>query len=282
MPQCIFDKIHATWPGLKMTIRVTDRRSAKILAHRQMDTKLLCSPLLHTLFYTVYTQGYDANQLSRSEWPRLTQSLLSGGSIRILKIRSKADGNERGGDKILGDDEPLGLMRLALTPDTRLPPLEELSISPFGQEDYSTYLWDNEHCRLLHDSADWSRLLKLDFGAGNPSAFFQRFQGALPQLRSLRFGCTKDSLEPASDFIESLTALESLDIYQAQAGLDVLWNAIMKHRKSLNTLILRATHDGWGGHHPINFDRLEEIAAQCPSLQRFGCDIPCEENVRSQ
>lgn len=244
-----------------------------------MDTRLLSSPLLVSLIYTIYNQGYHAEQPSRSEWPKLTQALVAGGNVRVLRIQSQQDGTEYRGTKILDDNEPKKLTRLDITPESRLPPLEELSIDIQLYWGGSSYLWDAEHCLMLRDAMDWSHLRKLDFGGDNPYVFFSAFTGLLPNLRALRFGVTEGQVRPAKVFIKHLTAVESLDIARAQLGIDALWPAIMKHKNTLKEIILRPTTSGYYAPQYIDFSRLETIAEEFPALQRLGWDVPCKENV---
>lgn len=279
MPITVLDKLHATWPDLELSVCVLDRQNSKTIADRKMDIKLLSSPLLHTLIYNVYEQGHSAEQPSRSEWPKLTEALVKGASIRVLHLESQQDGTSYRGNQVLDGSEPEKLARLDITPEAHLPPLEELTLSYQRYYGGSNYLWDVQHCNILRDSMDWSRLRKLDFGSDNPSAFFSIFTGLMPSLKALRFGAMEGSIEPAKSFIDSLTNVESLDIARAQIGINTLWPAIMRHKDTLEEIILGPTYGSYYDPRPIELSRLKTITKDFSSLKRIGLDVPCKANV---
>jgi hypothetical protein len=286
MSRAVFDMIHATWPELEISVAVVDRHDTKILAHRQMDIRLLSSPLLVGLTYVVYTQGYRPRDMPcRSDWPRLSQALAAGGNVRYLRLQSLQDGTGLGFDgiKLVPDTEPDKLPRLDLA-DLRLPQLEELTLESLRHWGESTYLWDSDHARMFRNTIDCSRLRKLDFGSDNPTAFFTYFTGLCPKLKTLSFGATggypnSPDIEPAKRFIESLDALEYLDVSQAQQGIDDLWLAIEKNKDTLKTLILGPTLGSYCSPMYMDSSRLEAIASTFPELERLGWDAPCKTNV---
>lgn len=272
MPESVLDKLTVTWPDLELSVHVLDRHKAVL--HRQMDIRLLSSPLLKSLTYNIIRGGYHARDPAPSEWPKLTQALVAGGQVRVLRIQSQPDGSSYNGTEILDDAEPKKLMRLDITSGTRLPALEEFGL--FQQRDYGdpTYLWDEEHCHMLRDSMDWSRLRKLDFGIDRPDAFFTTFTGLLPQLKALRFGAHNESFGPVIGFMDSVTALEALDIGRSQYFFDALWPSVMKHKDTLKELVLRPSRSAY---HSLQY--LEMIAEQFPLLECLGWDIPCDTKV---
>lgn len=286
MPTGVYDKLHSTWPELEISVTVLDRQYAKTAAYRRMDLRLLSSPRLIRLTYFVYNQGYDAAHPARSEWPKLTKALVDGGSLRALRLQTKSDGreidgyvSEYDGPQVVPDSEPEKLARLDISADTRLPQLEELSIDvprPWGS---SSYLWDSEHCLLLRDAMDWSRLRKLDFGMDNPHDFFTTFTGVLPNLKALRFEVRDGHAAAAKKFIGSINALESLYVGKAQAGLDELWPAILQHKKSLKELIFGPALGREFSTQYSDLSRLKEVVDNFPGLDRLGWDIPFKTNV---
>lgn len=275
IPQAVFEKIHATWPDLKISVSVVDRQSARKSAHRRMDLRLLSSPLLAHLTYEVYNQGNQPDQLSRSDWPKLTQGLAAGGNIRTLKIRIQPDGF-----RVVPGTEPEKLPRLELTPNMRLPRLEELSIQSQHYWGGSSYLWNEEHCHMLRDTIDCARLHTLDFGLENPVDFFSSFVGVLPHVKSLQFGALTGLLEPAVRFMESLAALEKLNIAGAENGIDELFPAIAMHKNSLKTLILGPTWSDYSHPRYMVKRYLEDVADTFVKLEHIGWDIPCKKSVR--
>jgi hypothetical protein len=273
MPRTVFDMIHATWPKLEMRVVVVDRQNAKVIAHQQMDTRLLSSPLLVSLTYVVYFRGY--NESCHSDWPRLSQALAAGGNVRSLRLQSLQVQNLR----LVPETGPETLPRLNLTSGLRLPHLEEITFQLLEHWGASTYLWDTDHCRMFRDSIDCSRLRKLDFGTDNPTAFFTYFTGLCPKLKALSFGAAQGAMEPAMRFIESVDALEHLDVSRAQLGIDDLWPAIEKHKDILKTLILGPALGRYCSPMYMDLSRLEVISLTFPKLERLGWDAPCETNV---
>ncbi|KAH7397158.1 hypothetical protein BKA66DRAFT_546225 [Pyrenochaeta sp. MPI-SDFR-AT-0127] len=279
MPKEVLEKIQLVWPDLELSVRVLNRQNASTVPHRQMDINLLASPLLVKLVYTIYNQGYSAEQPSRSEWPKLTQALVSGGSVKYLHIECQTDGNAYIGMKILDDREPLTFARLDITPETRLPQLLELKLNIQRYWGQSNYLWDAEHCSLLRNAMDWSLLRKLDFGTDNPTGFFSAFTGWMPNLKALRFGVTEGLMGPAQNFIHSLESLESLDIARAQISINTLWPAIMRHKDTLKELILRPATSDYCYPQYIDIRILKTVTKDFPSLERLGWDAPVQSNI---
>ena len=281
MTDDIYDKLHQAWPDLELSVCVHGRQAARVPANRQMDIRLLSSPLLVKLQYTVYSQGYRANQKVRSEWPKFIQAVVAGNSVRFLQIQTEEDGNESEyrGVQIIGPSEPKHLARPEILPNIRLSQLEELSITAPHYWGGSTYLWDTDHCSLLRDALDLSRLRTLDFGNDSPNALFTAFRGLIPNLEAIRFGVV-GSVEAARQLIESASALKSLDIARILPVMDTLWPAIQKHKGSLTTLVLRPTIGSYCSPCHMDFGLLEKIAS-FPALQRLGWDIPCNTNVHN-
>ncbi|KAF2449693.1 hypothetical protein P171DRAFT_460880 [Karstenula rhodostoma CBS 690.94] len=261
IPEKVLDKLHSTWPDLEISATIVDRHKAQIEAHHQMDLRLLSSPLLTRLTCAVYDQGSSMGELSRSEWPKLSQALFPSSKLKNASLEG-----------IVGDTQPKSMPRLHFWLGADFSKLEQLSIQNVG---YTSYLWDEAHCRSLRDSMDLSCLQALDFGDRNPEAFFEAFTGHLPNLKSLRFGFTRNSsLLPVKGFIDSLSALESLRIDAAKAGLDELWPVINKHKDTLKTLVLGPT---WGTYcSPEYIDRslLKTVANTFPKVKRLGWQVP--------
>lgn len=281
MSRAVYDMIHATWPQLELSVVTLDRQNAKNILHRQMDMRLLSSPLLTQLTYVVYTQSYRPDKPCRSDWPRLSQALAGGGNVRSLRLQNRQyfDGYHEA--KIVPDTELEKLPRLDLASGLRLPRLEELTIEVLRIFGDSTYLWDDDYCRTFLDSIDCSRLRKLDFGIDNPTNFFKNFAGLCPKLKTLSFGMLGRGGNDLSArmFIGSLDALEHLDVSHAQHSIDDLWPAIEKHRNSLKTLILGPTFGHYYYSKYMRLSLLETIASTFPNLERLGWQAECDTNA---
>ena len=277
MPASVLDKLHATWPNLELSVCCLNRIDARKPAHRQMDMKLLSSPLIRSLTYSVFFDSYRADEPAVSEWPRLTKALAVGGSVRKLRLQGSPDSRYNTGGKILAEDESKAMLQLAINPGMQFSALEELTLR--GQS-YS-YLWDITHCELLRDTLDWSRLRKLDFGNEMPEVFFATMKGRLPKLQALRFGVpyNTQSVGTIKRFIESLDNLTALDIIQAGFVIAELWPSIMKHKKNLKELLLRPTIGSYCSHECMGLAYLKSVATDFPSLERLGWDAPCFSSV---
>ena len=242
---------------------------------------LLSSPLLKQLAYNVYYQGHRSEGAARSEWQVLTQALVAGGNVRVLKIEVRADETVRqyGGSGQSGSvlEKP---MRFDISAGMRLPALEELTVqSVYG---VMPYYWDTAHCQLFCAAVDVSQLRKLDFGSDKPDAFFSYFTGKLPGLKALRFGLGRDgSFSIATRFVQSLSSLESLDIDRAQSVIEELWPTIMERKATLKELLLRPAIAGYCEPQYIAIDRLRILASQFPMLERLGWDVPCKDSNES-
>jgi len=280
--QVVLDKLHVTWPNLELTVHVLHREHATNVKHRQMDENLLSSPLLRNLTYNIFFQSYIADEPSRSEWPKLTRAIAAGGNLRRLRIQSQQDGNEYRGIQVLNDTEPQKFMRFDLLPETRLPALEEFTLHEVRHYGSSSYLWDTEHCKMLRDLTDWSKLHTLNFASDMPTAFFTVFTGLLPELKSLRFGIPRGvNGEAATKFIKSFRALESLDIDHSASAINSLWPAIKQHKETLHTLMLRGDFGSWDYPVHLEVSRLEKIVRKFPSLKRLGWDVSWESREKS-
>lgn len=283
MSRAVYDMIHATWPQLELRVVTVDRQNAKNSSHRQMDMRLLSSPLLTELTYVVYTEASHVGVPWRSDWPRLSQALAAGGNVRFLRLQIGQDFDGYDGPKMVPDTEPKKLPRIDLTSGLRLPRLEELTIQHPRRYGDSIFLWDDDYCRMFLDAIDFSRLRKLDFGIDNPTNFFNNFAGLFPKLKTLRFGLLgrEGTQQPAKMFLESLDALEHLDVSLPQYCFDDLWPAIEKHRDSLKTLILGPTFGQYNGFEYMGLSLLETIASTFPNLERLGWQAECDTNASS-
>ncbi|CAN9225767.1 unnamed protein product [Alternaria alternata] len=281
MSRAVYDMIHATWPQLELRVVTLNRQNAKNILHRQMDMKLLSSPLLTELTYVVYTQGYRPDKPCRSDWPRLSQALAVGGNVRSLRLQNRQEFDGYHEARVVPNSEPERLPRLDLASGLRMPRLEELTIEVSRIFGDSTYLWDDDYCRMFLDSIDCSRLRKLDFGIDNPTSFFKSFTGLCPKLKTLSFGMLgrKGIDLSARIFIESLDALEHLDVSHPQHSIDDLWPAIEKHRDSLKTLILGPTFGHYYHSKYMGLSLLETIASTFPNLERLGWQAECDNNI---
>jgi hypothetical protein len=278
MTESVFNKLHATWPELELSVRVLHRRDARIVEHRQMDVRLLSSPLLKSLTYFVYYAGQNP---VRTEWPQLTQALATGGNLRVLRIKNKRDGDTHQSGRIFRSAAYKEPPPFDFAQQSKLPALTEFTLA---EERFwsNSYRWDQEHREMFRIAFDWSKLRKLDFGSKMPVSFFKNMTGTLPHLKSLRFGVRNGPVEVVNEFIESVDALESLDIDEAQKGIDILWPGIIKQKSSLRELIMRPATAIYTQPECIEISKLETIVEQFTSLECLGWDVPCDTHVSAR
>lgn len=284
IPRPVLSLLYTTFPHLALHVHVLNRESAKLPRHRQVDTQRLSSPLLASLTCQVLFRGYRATEPTLSEWPLLTRLITSPDSkLKVLRIESKREDEYDGADILRSyDGLELKLARLDVGPDTRLPALEEFDLREQRHWGGSRYAWDREHCNILLRAGDWSKLRVLDFGEDVPVEFFHAFTGHVLGLEKLRFGIGENENEPdfgvIRDFIGSVKALESIDLDQPKAAIDVLWPVIEGHKATLRELILRPSHGSYYSPQYLEFNLLEQVVQDFPRLERLGWDVPCAEN----
>lgn len=245
-----------------------------------MDLRLLSSPLLARLEYVISHSDMNG-AVTRSEWPRLSQALLNSKNIRSLTIyrqQSKTRDSRYHVEPVI-DTQTTEPARLDLSLGLRFPKLESLSIrdDPYHNQGYQ---WDRDHCLGLLNAIDPSCLRELDFAEQYPETFFTTFTDQVPDIKVLRFGATRrNRIGPVKNFINSLSALESLYIGEARGCLNKLLPVITKHRDTLKTLILGPTWDPYYTPQHIDRNVLENIAETFPKLEHLGWHLPYESSV---
>ncbi|KAH7385164.1 hypothetical protein DE146DRAFT_748088 [Phaeosphaeria sp. MPI-PUGE-AT-0046c] len=250
VPPSVLDKLQKTWPDLELFVNVRGRGRAKHPDHKQMDERLLSSSLLRSLTYQVIYQGYQDNIPVSLEWAKLTRAISAGGNLRVLRIQIQA-----------GGDEPQSESQLELSRALHLPALEEFSLQ-------GTYYnnWNDEHCRMLANSVDMSKLHTLNIANGMPTSFFRAFTWRLPGIKTLRLEIRRqDDIGATAAFIRSVDGLEVLDIDAPPSVVDALWPVIVQHSATLKNLCLRAK---------VDIERLEQVTNSFSLIQRLGWRIP--------
>lgn len=261
-------KLHTKWPDLKICIHNHKRNEAATL-DRALDTALLSSTQLDSLDTTIYM---DATGIAPfySEWPELTRLLQKGGNCRSLEIHAQKDAN-RMVPKIFEDPANIGGSHFQLKTGSKLPALEELSISSSGRR--TAYQFDGVHCALLKEALDWSRMRRLEFMDGFPDRFLSELCGHVPNLEHLRLRLPEESNsapEVAARLISSVKQLKSLDLTGLETWIDVLWSAIKAHRETLETFVSRSHRHSYMSTDFIGAQFLESLASDFPRLRHLG------------
>lgn len=263
----MLQKLQANWPRVEVTVRNQRRLDAKTLEDQVVDRALVSTA--YSLDYRVY----EAPQ-GLSEWTLITRLLERNTSIRKLRLQPNKSWSTTA-NEIMPEDAPSGLPRLALTPGTRLPPLEEFSLA----DSHSWYAWDRDHSLQLSNCMDWAYMRKLDFESDYPLHLFSALVGRVPNLTALRFGfpTRAETPEPAVSLLKS-TTLTELDIDNIHTYVIELWPAIRTHRNSLQTLILRPSkrEQSYELDPPLFLDvnYIKEIAEKFCSISRLGFSLP--------
>ncbi|KAF2871511.1 hypothetical protein BDV95DRAFT_42328 [Massariosphaeria phaeospora] len=287
--QLVLDKLQTTWPKLKLFVRRSRRHHAEE-GHRSIDFPLLSSPQLDTLACTVYIKdNVPQAELTQSEWPQLTRAIVAGAHCRILRLRLRKDQYFYNEPKVLKGTEEHAVPRFSDTSTMRLPPLEEIQI--LTGRFYTRYPWDMSHCLQLRNCMDCSRIRVLDFSRDYPRAFFSAFTGELPNLQSLCFGLPgpygqqDESVQDVVRFLDSCIGLKALDISRLASRADEMWPAVLRHKDTLEELVLRPTIGYWitpGSGRPEYLDTryLQQITEEFPRLERLGFDVPfCDPQI---
>ena len=274
----ILYKLNSLRPVPELSVTLVDRPKAMDATYDSMDFALLSSPLLTELTYVVYMASWNGEQPCCSEWPQLTNALLTGGNVRSLHVRCEADGTVRYAFPIKVNGNQLEkLPRLDLESGARLPKLEELRIVACNISNLFSS-WDEAYCRTLRDTVDLDRLRVLDFGSEYPEHFFATFAGLLPNVRSVRCRAGQESMESLRYFVESLPALEALSVDEAQRSVEELWPAIESHKNTLKSLVFGATWERYCRPTYVDINVLEKVA-EFPMLEHLGWHVPMGTSV---
>jgi len=228
-------------------------------------------------------------QEQRSRLPELRNVLLNNTKLRVLDIRTQS--NFSRGMRGPGDHTKFRSMNLPLQPSDRFPPLHELRFSGSA-----TYEFELSHAKLWSQCMDWSQLRTLDLGISCPQHFFEEIGSQLIGLRSLTMGIgtgprnyvvwkfgpmTCDTLQPASQFIASLSGLQELHITDLDAAAEKIVPTIVQTQTSLQVLSYHTSM-----HRRLEpkmlpctwtTAQLDELQQRAPNLSRLSIDLPLED-----
>ena len=279
IPVSVITVLEKQWPNVKLIAS----------NHHRIDTdiRLLSSTLLHSLTFGIFNWKTGPNVLEQySRLPELKEVLLKSSQLRKLDIRTKYSW--------IGEKSPESearLMNLPLDPSDRLPPLHELTFS--GPD---TYEFSIEHCQLLSQCLDWSKLRVLDLGLSCPQSFFQEMGGRLTSLSSLTMGIRTGSRKyshsaygpmtcndyvPIKRFISSLPSLRQLCLMDLDAAAAEIAPLILEHQTLLQNLSYHVSQ-----HRSHRRQRvvlawpmtvLQNLPVRCPDLKCLEIDFQLED-----
>ena len=287
IPENVISNLEQQWPNAKLIVNNYDRA--------ETDTRLLSSPLLHSLSFGILNSTATitaTNQLEQfSRLPDLRDILLKAPNLRKLDIKLKYNWIQRA-VKWYGNTASPHVLNLPLKPGDQLPPLRELSFS--GPPE--TYEFDLKHCQLLKECMSWSQLYRLDIGISCPQYFFEELRSHLVNLKSLTMGIrtgerryqywpcgplTCEDLEPVIRFIKAVPGLHELHITDLDAAAETVAPAILASQKSLQDFsYLASIHRNYKRRkdpHAWTTAQLIDLQERCPDLSRLEIDFPLNE-----
>ncbi len=185
IPENVISRLESSWPDAKLFV-TNNRRHKAAARDKNMDVRLLSSPLLYSLDYEVYYRQQLGEVMFFSEFTKLKGIVLGSPHLRILYLKTRPEPSMRWGYD-LGEvptvrwdcDEPRPL-NLNLQPSDLMPPLHELMVS-----NHPPYFLTREHCRVWSHCMDWSQLRSLDLSKRCPHNFLEQLCGRVTNLKSL-------------------------------------------------------------------------------------------------
>ncbi|KAF2004981.1 hypothetical protein P154DRAFT_23980 [Amniculicola lignicola CBS 123094] len=253
IPPQVLETFHAHHPPARLHVQSEFRLT------NPLDKLLLSSPQLYSLRYEIYFNHPQIKEKAmRMLFHTMKNCLKQGGSIKKLHIEAM--------DNIMTSVRHGAAF--PFRPLESFPPLEELYIG------YQCYDIQRADCRLWRDCMDWTCLKTLDLGGTSPVWFIKSITGAVPQLRVFKCGtrafrdpnsewsCWRNDTDVIPSFLESIDALECLEISPAEGGeLQFQTRILRKCGPPLKSLRL-ATH--WCDE---NFEELQHFAPNVEDLK---------------
>ncbi|KAL8696302.1 MAG: hypothetical protein Q9224_002865 [Gallowayella concinna] len=283
-------KLEQHWPGVKLSVGSHNNPNT--------DTRLLCSPLLHSLSFCILNHTATVvatDQLGQySKLPELREVLLRSPNLRKLDIKFEYNWMGRRVHWSGITAEP-HVLNLPLQPSDRLPPLRELTFS--GPPE--TYEFDLKHCRLWKQCMDWSQLRRLDLGISCPQNFFEVFGGNLPSLKALTMGMrvgdrnythwpygplTCDNPSRIKNFIQSLPPLLELNLTDLDLLVELFNFEIPGYHRSLRKLYYHASinRSDRSRHYTWSESHLLALRDRCRDITDLTIDLPLVKGTLSR
>jgi hypothetical protein len=254
-----------------------------------MDTRLLSSPLLHSLSYSLcWGWTDDGGQKLCSELHQIGTILSKSTSLRFLDIGFY---NRPESDKFLPKSpEDCVASSTPIPFEFRLPKFHSLQIpAQYAYSTSSPVSITKLTCALMTQCTNWAQVQQLHLRGVCPKYIFEQLEGRVPNLKKLDIAIKttsnseylpvtfKDSA-PVKDFIVSIKGLEELRIKNHDDAIHFLWPAIIQHRNSLRSLIVHTVPDHRirRGHPPYwRSKQLEELIGS--SIEYLELDVSANE-----
>jgi hypothetical protein len=235
------------WPDLRLHVTNLEREHAGTTT--PVDTRLLSSPQLHSLNYSVTCWE------ERSEIDLLKACLLRGKRLKCLRLVVRADGRDINFDFQDGEE---------------FPALEKLLLE-------ESYALSETHCRKWLTAMDWSRLRHLAFDCGFPRHLLSALTGQVPQLKILvfKFTCYRgpsywSDSTAVQTFLDSVDGLEQMVVsnWDSTEFNQVCEFVLQRHGHTLKKLHIETWWDrGW------NLESMRLLTKHCPHLRDLRLEV---------
>lgn len=245
IPRGVISKLEDYRPNARLS--VTNNRRNEKTSDVAMDVRLLSSPLLYSLNYSIF-YGSTSSGIVCSEFRTLKDILLRSQKLRILSLAvylsfgdivPKAPGDWHTFLPVGSGDPLLKLHTLTIPDETTY----------YAQDLGKVY------SAIFAQANDFTQLNRLALKNLCGYHSFEPLKGRVPNLKHLEFSfrignsyhrtigdrCKNPIL--VRDFLESINALETLEITNYEDNFDILWPAIVKNFGSLKRLGLHTPPD---------------------------------------
>lgn len=183
-------------------------------------------------------------------------------------------------------------VQIPFQPTDKIPPLEELNIEA------TTYDFDEQHCSVLLDCIDWTKIKRLKLGTSNSQLLFEYLLGCLPQLQCLDFAAKstgvehrrlpgyyrKTNLHAYSRFLRSIVSLRELtvrcdlidfaDEFWAHLSEDLESLSILPRVDGLDCPQIQPRVFEYGNQNQRQADSLRNLLTTLPNLIALRLSLP--------
>jgi hypothetical protein len=288
IPESVLSKVEKHHPTAKLYVTNHERNQYKA-RERKVDTRLLSSPLLHSLSYSLcWGWTNDGGQKLCSELHQIGTILSKSKGLRFLDIGFY---NSPESDKFLPTSTEDRVASSTPIPfEFQLPKLRSLQIpAQYAYSTSSPVSITKLTCSLLTQCTNWAQVQQLHLRGLCPKYVFEQLEGRVPNLKKLDIAIKttsnseylpvtfKDSA-PVKDFIMSIKGLDELRIKNHDDAIHFLWPAIIQHRESLRSLIVHTIPDHrFRRGHPTywRLKQLEELVGS--RIEYLELDVSANE-----
>ena len=239
----VLRKIESRWPDVQLCVTNNNRCDAG--SEKSIDVRLLSSPLLHSLDYSIFMHW--TGRALVSDYLTLKRIILQSPRLKKLRLGIYTTPTPANFDTTQFDALPSE----ALPVEKRITTLRKLALSEKPFMFLPRYCLELEILTsvILRGCVDLPHTVELELHGLSPRYVVNNLKIMRPDLVKLQFPfklqtdyggehMVKGSGDPslARDAITKMPALEELSLHNHDRDLDILWPAISKHRDSLRNL----------------------------------------------